>query len=69
MAVITPGEHLHFTRDEFAARRAQTVAELQRRGLHALLAGRVEQGPRQVVLEPVGVRFAGDRLELSVGQA
>jgi phosphoribosylformylglycinamidine cyclo-ligase len=34
-------------------------------GLRALLAGRVEAGPRQVVLEPVGVRFAGDRLELS----
>ena len=45
------------------------VASAERLGLHALLAGRVEQGPRQVVLEPVGVRFAGDRLELSVGQA
>jgi phosphoribosylformylglycinamidine cyclo-ligase len=34
-------------------------------GLHAVLAGRVEQGPRQVILEPVGVRFAGSELELS----
>jgi phosphoribosylformylglycinamidine cyclo-ligase len=34
-------------------------------GLGALLAGRVEEGPRQVVLEPVDVRFTSDRLELS----
>jgi phosphoribosylformylglycinamidine cyclo-ligase len=34
-------------------------------GLSALLAGHVEEGPRQVILEPVGVRFAGDELELS----
>jgi phosphoribosylformylglycinamidine cyclo-ligase len=45
------------------------VASAERLGLHAVLAGRVEQGARQVVLEPVGVRFAGDRLELSVSQA
>ncbi len=44
---------------------AEIVAIAQRLGLGALLAGRVEAGPRQVVLEPVGVRFAGDRLELS----
>lgn len=37
-------------------------------GLEAVLAGRVEEGPREVILEPVGVRFTGDRLELSVGQ-
>jgi phosphoribosylformylglycinamidine cyclo-ligase len=34
-------------------------------GLSALLAGQVEEGPRQVILEPVGVRFAGSELELS----
>ena len=34
-------------------------------GLHALVAGRVEAGPRQVVLEPVGVHFAGGELALS----
>ncbi len=33
------------------------VATAQRLGLGALLAGRVEEGPRQVVLEPVDVRF------------
>jgi phosphoribosylformylglycinamidine cyclo-ligase len=34
-------------------------------GLSALLAGRVEEGPRQVILEPVDVLFAGGELELS----
>ncbi len=34
-------------------------------GLEAFVAGRVEEGPRQVLLEPIGVRFSGDRLELS----
>ena len=42
MAAITHGEHIHFGRDEFAARRAQAVAELQRRGLGALLMFRQE---------------------------
>jgi len=45
------------------------VALAQRLGLRALLAGRVEEGPRQVLLEPVGVRFGSERLELSVEQA
>jgi phosphoribosylformylglycinamidine cyclo-ligase len=36
-------------------------------GLEATVGGRVEEGPRQVVLEPVGVRFAAERLELSAG--
>ncbi len=35
-------------------------------GLHALVGGHVEEGPRQVLLEPVGVRFASEQLELSV---
>jgi phosphoribosylformylglycinamidine cyclo-ligase len=34
-------------------------------GRAAIVAGRVEEGPRQVILEPVGVRFAGSELELS----
>jgi phosphoribosylformylglycinamidine cyclo-ligase len=36
-------------------------------GLTAFLAGAVEEGPRQVILEPVGVRFDSDQLELSAG--
>jgi phosphoribosylformylglycinamidine cyclo-ligase len=34
-------------------------------GLSAALAGRVESGRRQVIIEPVGVRFEGRELELS----
>jgi phosphoribosylformylglycinamidine cyclo-ligase len=41
------------------------VALAQGLGLGALVAGHVEDGPRQVILEPVGVRFGGDELELS----
>jgi phosphoribosylformylglycinamidine cyclo-ligase len=36
-------------------------------GFEAILAGRVEEGPRQVILEGLGVRFAGHELELSTG--
>jgi phosphoribosylformylglycinamidine cyclo-ligase len=45
----------------------QLVALAGELGLDALLAGRVEEGPRQVVLEPVGVRFEDAELELSAG--
>jgi phosphoribosylformylglycinamidine cyclo-ligase len=41
------------------------VALAQRLGLSAIVAGHVEEGPREVILEPVGVRFAGEELELS----
>ena len=47
---------------------ARIVDDRDSLGLDALLAGNVEEGPRQVVLEPVGVRFAGERLALSVAQ-
>jgi phosphoribosylformylglycinamidine cyclo-ligase len=43
------------------------VAAARELKLDALLAGRVEEGPRQVILTPVGVRFDGDQLELSAG--
>jgi phosphoribosylformylglycinamidine cyclo-ligase len=33
-------------------------------GLSAIIAGQVETGPRQVILEPLGVIFEGDELEL-----
>ncbi len=42
MAIITQGEHLHFSRAELDARRAATVAAMQRRGLKALLMFRQE---------------------------
>jgi len=35
-------------------------------GLQAMLGGRVEKGPRRVILEPLGVSYDGSRLELSV---
>jgi phosphoribosylformylglycinamidine cyclo-ligase len=41
------------------------VAIAQSLGLSAILAGRVEEGPKQVIVEPVGVNFAGDELELA----
>ena len=43
----------------------QIISAARARGLPALLAGRVEPGPRQVQLEPVGVRFGGEELEVS----
>jgi phosphoribosylformylglycinamidine cyclo-ligase len=47
----------------------RVVRIAQRLGLEALVAGQVEAGPRQVVLEPVGVRFDGSQLELSATRA
>jgi phosphoribosylformylglycinamidine cyclo-ligase len=44
---------------------ASIVRTAERLGLNALVAGHVQEGPRQVILEPVGVRFAGEELELS----
>jgi phosphoribosylformylglycinamidine cyclo-ligase len=44
---------------------AAIVAIAERLGLSAIVAGHVEEGPRQVILEPVDVRFAGSELELS----
>jgi phosphoribosylformylglycinamidine cyclo-ligase len=37
-------------------------------GLEALVAGTVEPGPRQVILEPHGVRYGGGELEFSAGE-
>ncbi len=44
---------------------AAIVGAAEALGLSALVAGRVEEGPRQVILEPIDVRYAGDELELS----
>ncbi|HXM87356.1 MAG TPA: hypothetical protein VN889_06955, partial [Solirubrobacteraceae bacterium] len=43
------------------------VRTAERLGYEAMLAGGVEQGPRSVVLESVGVHYEGDELELSAG--
>ncbi len=34
-------------------------------GLQALVAGSVELGPRQVIVEPLGIRYAGEELEFA----
>lgn len=48
-----------------AADQAQRVVEIsQSLGVAALVAGRVEEGPKRVVIEPLGVEFAGDELQL-----
>ncbi|HUB36715.1 MAG TPA: AIR synthase related protein [Solirubrobacteraceae bacterium] len=44
---------------------AEIVAIAGRLGLHAWLAGAVEEGPREVLLEPLAVRYTGEELELS----
>jgi phosphoribosylformylglycinamidine cyclo-ligase len=51
-----------YCRPDGGARVVEHALEL---GLDALLAGAVEQGPRQVILEPVDVTFAGDQLALA----
>jgi len=52
-----------------AAGDGETVVRVAARlGLDAVLAGRVEEGPRQVVLEPVDVIFEGAQLELTAAE-
>jgi phosphoribosylformylglycinamidine cyclo-ligase len=43
----------------------KVVALAEALDLHAIVAGAVEDGPRQVILEPLGVRYADSELELS----
>jgi phosphoribosylformylglycinamidine cyclo-ligase len=43
---------------------ARVVEAAAGQGFAAIVGGRVEEGPRRVVLEPVGVTFAGEELEL-----
>jgi phosphoribosylformylglycinamidine cyclo-ligase len=46
------------------------VAEIATKlGYSAIVAGRVEKGPRRVVIEPVGVTFASDEMDLTPRQA
>jgi phosphoribosylformylglycinamidine cyclo-ligase len=44
----------------------EVVAVAGELGMRALVAGRVEDGPRRVVVEPVGVSYEGAEMELSV---
>jgi phosphoribosylformylglycinamidine cyclo-ligase len=45
------------------------VVELARGlGFQALLAGSVEPGPRQVIVEPIGVHYVDEELDLSAGE-
>jgi phosphoribosylformylglycinamidine cyclo-ligase len=50
-----------------AGRGAAIVELAGELGFAALVGGRVDQGPRQVAIEPVGVRFEDTELELSAG--
>jgi phosphoribosylformylglycinamidine cyclo-ligase len=43
----------------------QAVRIARELGLDALVAGRVEEGPRRVLVEPLDVVYEGDELELS----
>jgi len=43
----------------------EVAARAGRLGLRAQVSGLVEEGPRAVVLEPLGVRYEGEQLELS----
>ncbi len=48
-----------------AASDADRAVEIARSvGVEAMVAGRVEDGPKQVVIEPVNVTFGGDELKL-----
>jgi phosphoribosylformylglycinamidine cyclo-ligase len=47
-----------------AADAARVVEIAAAQGLAAWDAGRVEAGAREVVIEPLGVRYAGDTLAL-----
>jgi phosphoribosylformylglycinamidine cyclo-ligase len=48
--------------DAADAQRAVDVAK--QRGVEAIVAGRVEQGPKQLLIEPLGIRFADEDLQL-----
>jgi phosphoribosylformylglycinamidine cyclo-ligase len=42
----------------------RTVDVAQQAGVHAIVAGRVEAGPKQLLIEPLGIRFSDDDLQL-----
>jgi phosphoribosylformylglycinamidine cyclo-ligase len=42
----------------------RTVAVAQAQGIAAIVAGRVEAGPKRLVIEPLGIEFGDDALQL-----
>jgi phosphoribosylformylglycinamidine cyclo-ligase len=42
----------------------KTVAVAHAQGVAAWVAGHVEAGPKQALIEPLGLRFGGDALSL-----
>ena len=48
---------------------SRVVAAAEALGHRAHVAGAVEDGPRRVVVEPVGVTFQGDEMDLGPGAA
>jgi phosphoribosylformylglycinamidine cyclo-ligase len=47
------------------AGQAEQAVEIARGlGIGAWVAGRVEDGPKQLLIEPIGVRFGDDDLQL-----
>jgi phosphoribosylformylglycinamidine cyclo-ligase len=51
-----------------ASASARVVALAHESGLDAVVAGSVEGGPRQVIVEPLGVVYAGDELEFATAE-
>ena len=50
-----------FVKSEDAAR---TVEVARAQGIEALVAGAVEAGPKRLVIEPLGIEFGDDALQL-----
>ncbi len=44
---------------------AEVVEMARTMGFQAVIAGSVESGQRQVIVEPIGVHYIGDELDLS----
>jgi phosphoribosylformylglycinamidine cyclo-ligase len=47
---------------------SEVVSLARELGLKALVAGSVEAGPRQVIVEPIGVHYVGDELDLTAAE-
>ena len=48
-----------------AADEAERCVEVARsQGVGALIAGQVEAGPKQLLIEPLGIRYGSDDLQL-----